>query len=203
MHESGAHSGAQQYRSHAISVFRSGKDCSCKVPCLLNAIYLVTISTVLTFHKCCCRLNNVHGSGAHSSAQQHRSHTVRAGGGGRGTHPGCPIFCRGCSVSSHLAGRLMCWVPSTLIPYSAPKSCHLPLNMSVGVLSLMEEEECILAALSCAMPSRRLASGLILEITVVIMLKRNKRSKFWPYPHSNVCLLCPLLAGGLIPGFAP
>jgi len=50
---------------------------------------------------------------------------------------------------------------------------------------------------------RKLAGGLILEITVVIMLKRNKRSKIWPYPHSDVCLLCPLLAGGLIPGFAP
>ena len=51
-----------------------------------------------------CRLYSIHGSRAHSGAEQQGSNAVRAGGRRGGAHPGCPVCGRGCPLCPHLAG---------------------------------------------------------------------------------------------------
>ena len=59
-----------------------------------------------------CRLYSVHGSRAHSGAEQQGGHAVRAGGRGGGAHPGCPVCGRGCPLCPHLAGAHTATLPS-------------------------------------------------------------------------------------------
>lgn len=60
-----------------------------------------------------CRLYNIHGSRAHSGAEQQGSNAVRAGGRGGGARLDCPVCGRGCPVCPHLAGAH----PEILIPF--------------------------------------------------------------------------------------